>query len=184
MRPTSHLRPTPILSLALALTLAGCGGYSMSPAPRGPAPLAPQPVAPVASQTLPPPGLPGSLPGAPTDVAIADPNAPAVPGAAAPVAAAPKEVRKGDLSGGWTLASSGESCQLFMSLTTWSGGFRANTRGCASDELKSVGAWDLAGNDVVLKDASGSPVARLSATAATRFSGQTEVSKRGVQFFR
>ncbi|WP_181708228.1 protease inhibitor Inh/omp19 family protein [Chthonobacter rhizosphaerae] len=179
------MRWTPIVSVAVTLGLAGCGGYSLtSPsAPRGPAPLPAAPTAPVQSQILPPPMAgaplatdPNAVPAAPTDLAAA-PATQAAPAAAV-------EVRRPDLNGGWTLASGGESCQLFMSLTTWSGGYRANTRGCASDELKSVGAWDLTGRDVVLKDASGSPVARLTAVAPARFSGQTEVSKRGVQFFR
>lgn len=65
------------------------------------------------------------------------------------------------LIGGWTLASSaGETCQLSMNLTTWSGGYRASTRGCVSDELKAIGAWDVAGKEILLKDASGSVVAR------------------------
>lgn len=176
------MRRLSLSCVLLAAGLAGCAAPSFGPAPtRGPAPLAPQPVSPVASQTLPPVGAP-LLPGAtaPTDLAV---NTPAT-APAAPAAAAPSEVRKPDLAGGWTVASGGESCQLFMNLTSWSGGYRANTRGCASDELKSIGAWDLAGSEVVLKDASGSPVARLSATAPSRFSGQTEISKRGVQVYR
>lgn len=175
-----RLLPTCLL---LSVGLAGCGGTSMSPAPmRGPTPLAPQPVSPVAQQTLPPVTTPTPLD--PSTVALGDPTAPLPGEPTAPAAAAPQQVRLGDLNGGWTLASGGETCQLYTSLTTWSGGYRANTRGCASDELKSVGAWELAGNTVILKDASGSPVARLSPVAASRFSGQTEVSKRGVQFFR
>lgn len=176
------MRWTPFVSVVVVLGLSGCGSYSLSTpsAPRGPAPLPASPVSPVQSQTLPPPlagdplAPPAGTAEAPVDLAATTP----------PAAPSTTEVRRPELSGGWTLASAGESCQLFMSLTTWSGGYRANTRGCASDELKSVGAWDLSGQTVVLKDASGSPVARLSSTAPARFSGQTEVSKRGVQFYR
>lgn len=168
------MRMTPIVSVAIALTLTACG-TRFDPAPRQPAPLAAQPTGPVSAQPLPPPETdPTALEGS-VDVAAA-------PAVQDPSTAT--EVGKGDLSGGWTLASAGENCQLFMSLTTWTGGYRANTRGCTSAELQSVGAWDLNGKEILLKDASGSPVARLYASTTTRFSGQTVVSGRGVQVFR
>jgi len=161
---------------------------SFSPPPQRIVPLQPQPVNPVASQTLPPPVMP-TTPQTAIDPATGQPigamasAVPAVPATPTNVAAAP-EVRKADLIGGWTLASAGETCQLSMNLTTWSGGYRASTRGCLSDELKAIGAWDVAGKEVQLKDASGSVVARLYAAAPNRFSGQTDIGKRGVQFFR
>lgn len=168
------MRAFTLAGTVLAFGLAGCGTSYVSQ-PTIP-PLAPQPTSPVAAQPLPPPtDMPPVTP-APTDVAAAQPTAPD------PTTAT--EVRKADMIGGWKLASGGETCQLFMTLTTWTGGYRGNTRGCASDELKSVGAWDLNGKEIVLKDASGSPIARLYASSNTRFSGQTEVSKRGVQVFR
>ncbi|WP_237155268.1 AprI/Inh family metalloprotease inhibitor [Oryzibacter oryziterrae] len=166
-----------VLSLVPAVLMAACGTYSAPPPMIQPLPAAP--TSPVASQTLPPPIT------MPTDqMAAADAATGAGAAAAMPSAATATEVRKTDLIGGWTLASAGETCQLSMNLTTWTGGYRASTRGCASDELKSIGAWDLNGKEVLLKDASGAVVARLLASAPTRFSGQTDVSKRGVQFFR
>jgi hypothetical protein len=175
----SAVRPL-ALALGMSTLLAACGTMGASQ-PQGLPSLQPQPVSPVSSSQLPPltpaPGLPGQpLPGS-TEVA-------GLPPAATPGAAPAGPVGRADLSGAWTLASAGENCQLVMSLTSWTGGQRASTRGCSSDELRSVGAWDLEGNDVVLKDASGSQVARLSATADQRFSGQTSASGRGVQFFR
>ena len=171
------MRMTPFVSLAIVLTLTACSS-SRFDTRSGPAPLSPQPTGRVSAQPLPPPVTPDAAAlEAPTEVAVAE--APAVQDPATAT-----EVRKADLSGGWTIASAGENCQLFMNLTTWTGGYRANTRGCTSDELKSVGAWDLNGKEVVLKDASGSPVARLYASSTTRFSGQTVVSSRGVQVFR
>ncbi|MBS1167018.1 MAG: protease inhibitor Inh [Proteobacteria bacterium] len=162
-------------SVVSVLALAACSSYA--PPPPRIVPLAPQPVNPVMSQALPAPVAP-TMSQPTTDMAMAQPTGPAVaPGVAA-------DVRKADLIGGWTLASAGETCQLSMNLTTWSGGFRASTRGCVSDELKSIGAWDVAGKEILLKDASGSVVARLYAAAPNRYSGQTDVSKRGVQFFR
>lgn len=159
-------------SVLSALALAACASYAPPP-PQRIVPLAPQPVNPVASQALPPPVTPGASQPS-TDMAMVQPANPA---------AAP-EIRKPDLVGGWTLASAGETCQLSLSSTNWTGGLRASTRGCASDELKSINAWDLADKAVLLKDASGSVVARLYGSGPTRFSGQTDVSKRGVQFFR
>jgi hypothetical protein len=171
------MRLHPLAGLALAVTLAGCGGGSYYSSSSGPTPLAPQPIGPVSQQPLPPP-----LPTAPTDqAALSAPVTPETPAVPDPSAAV--EIRKPDLSGGWTIASGGESCQLFMSLTTWSGGYRANTRGCASDELKGVGAWDLNGKEIVLKDANGATVATLLASTPTRFSGAS-TSGRGVQVYR
>ncbi|BBE73616.1 protease inhibitor Inh/omp19 family protein [Oharaeibacter diazotrophicus] len=174
------MRLAPLAStLAVAVLVAACGRFGGSePVRGGVAPLQPQPIAPVAAQPLPPPVVAPVTPvaPAPVDTAALTPNE--------PTAATAVEIRKPDLSGGWKLASAGENCQLFMNLTSWTGGYRANTRGCASDELKSIGAWDLDGKQVVLKDASGSVVATLYASAATRFSGQTAISKRGIQVFR
>jgi hypothetical protein len=169
------MRIIAVASVLSALALAACASYA--PPPPRIVPLAPQPVNPVASQALPPPGGMTTVPGASqptTDMAMVQPANPA---------AAP-EIRKPDLVGGWTLASAGETCQLSLSSTNWTGGLRASTRGCVSDELKSINAWDLADKAVLLKDASGSVVARLYGSGPTRFSGQTDVSKRGVQFFR
>lgn len=61
----------------------------------------------------------------------------------------------------------------FMTLTSWSGGYRANTRGCTSPVLSGISAWDLTGNQVVLKDGSGQIVAQLYSSAPGKFNGQT-----------
>ncbi len=83
------------------------------------------------------------------------------------------EVGRSDMAGGWKIASGADNCMAFMALTTWTGGYRANTRGCATPELSGVAAWDLKGKQVVLKDGSGGVVAQLYATSAEQFSGQT-----------
>nr|WP_280114425.1 protease inhibitor Inh/omp19 family protein [Roseibium hamelinense] len=85
--------------------------------------------------------------------------------------------------GGWKLASGGDNCMAFMTLTTWSGGYRANTRGCATPALSSISAWDLTGKQVVLKDGNGAPVAQLYATSAQQFNGQTSAGS-AVSLFR
>lgn len=171
-----------ILAIGAAVALAGCGRLGLNdfgsephyePVAQGPR-LAPGPVQPlppvpaqpsVATSDLPPPGT--------------DPNAAPAPGtaaattmAAAPAAASPP-VGRTDLLGGWKLASGGDNCQLFMTLTTWSGGYRATSRGCSSPQLQKISAWDLSGRQVSLKGADGSTVATLAGAGAERFQGQT-----------
>ena len=84
------------------------------------------------------------------------------------------EVGRTDLLGGWTISAGGDSCQLFMTLTSWTGGYRASTRGCTNTTLKAISAWNLEGKDVVLAGAGGAPVARLQPAGNARYSGQTE----------
>src|SRR5664279_3054016 len=67
-----------------------------------------------------------------------------------------------DLLGGWTITSGTDSCQLFMTLTSWTGGYRASTRGCTTELLKSISAWNLSGSDVILAGQAGTPVAKLA----------------------
>jgi hypothetical protein len=84
------------------------------------------------------------------------------------------ELGRTDLLGGWTINAAGESCQLFMTLTTWSGGYRASTRGCTNAALQGVSAWNLESGQVQLFNDSGATIARLYASSKTQFSGQTE----------
>lgn len=77
--------------------------------------------------------------------------------------------------GQWRVASGGDSCQLNIALTSWEGGYRASTRGCYSPELTNVGAWNIEGDLVVLKDNEGNPVARLAKSGSSRFDGRLEL---------
>lgn len=88
-----------------------------------------------------------------------------------------------DLLGGWTVTADGDRCQLFMSLTTWSGGYRATTKGCGSTSLQVISAWNLTGQQVALYDSGGAQVALLYASTKTRFEGQTEKGA-GISVFR
>lgn len=154
--------------VALAAALCGCGSIGaigLPPMGRNQPPPTDQ------AGGLPPPLVQGSdvvtsepLPN-PGDTTIAE--APATP------APASGPIGRTDLLGGWTIASSGDSCQLFMTLTSWTGGYRASTRGCNSDVLKSISAWNLEGKQVVLAGQGGSPVARLQSAGGARFDGQT-----------
>ena len=152
---------------SIALLAGGCSlpfGRDSNPPQRittSPQIMTSVPVGQVTSTPLPPP--PGSTyPG--MDMASADPSA----GAAGSV-----EVSRPDLAGGWTIASGGDSCQLSMALTTWSGGYRASTRGCTNPALQKVSAWNLEGRQIMLLDDSGGTVARLYASTKTQFNGTT-----------
>jgi len=171
------------LPAAFALTLCGCGSIGAIGVPPG-----------GQSASAPPQQIAGGLPPAgtypnqpPGGAVIVEPLPPAGGTTAvavaptAPVAAGP--VGRTDLLGGWTIASSGDSCQLFMTLTSWTGGYRASTRGCASAELKSISAWNLNGSQVVLAGQGGSPVATLQSAGGTRFDGQTSAGGP-VSFYR
>jgi hypothetical protein len=177
-----------VVPIALTVALAGCGSFGAIGLPwkrntvaEDQQPL-PPPTAPgaVESSSLPPPatdangaplpppadtGADASLqplaPPAGTTTAL---NAPSDAGVAGTVA-------RTDLLGGWTISSGTDSCQLFMTLTSWTGGFRASTRGCTSTLLKGVSAWNLNGTNVVLAGQGGAPLATLTSSGNNRFDG-------------
>lgn len=152
--------------------------------PNAPAPLATLPAQqagqagsapfdPAAAAAAAPPPVQTQVPQAQTQqLGQAAPTAPAVQ----PVqpAAPAVQLSRADMLGAWQLASASDNCQLFMTLTTWTGGYRATTKGCTSVELANITAWDLANNQVVLVGATGSQVASLTPAGGNRFSGQTK----------
>ena len=69
-----------------------------------------------------------------------------------------------------------------MTLTTWTGGYRASTRGCNSTLLKSISAWSLQGSQVVLAGQGGAAVAQLTTSGSNRFEGQA--SGQPISFYR
>ena len=145
-----------VLVFGLVVLVAGCQRFSGGRNYAEPLPATP--TTPVGSDTLAP--LDPNAP--PLGSTITDPNASATDLASNPVSAPAnaQDVGRTDLLGGWKLASAGDNCMAFMTLTTWSGGYRANTRGCASPVLSGISAWDLQGKQVVLKDGSGLIVAQ------------------------
>ncbi|GAB2186184.1 protease inhibitor Inh/omp19 family protein [Roseibium sp. LAB1] len=156
-----------VLIVGLVVLAAGCqrlsGGRNYAE------PLPATPTTPVGSGQLAP--LDPNAPGGGLNDPTAQPNDLASNPVAAPADA--KEVGRTDLLGGWKITSAGDNCMAFMTLTTWSGGYRANTRGCASPVLSGISAWDLSGNQVVLKDGTGLIVAQLYSSAPGQFNGQT-----------
>ncbi|WP_084175127.1 AprI/Inh family metalloprotease inhibitor [Afifella pfennigii] len=179
--PISARSLLPLVILAGALSACQSAYFGNAPQPAAPPqPLPAAPVGSVAQSELPPPGgQPGvaqNPTGMPGDPAVASQGAPGADGTQ--VASAPptggEPIGRTDLLGGWTVASGADRCQLFMSLTSWSGGYRASTRGCSSPALQNVSAWNISGNQVSLLDQSGATVARLYPSSKTQFNGQTE----------
>lgn len=164
------------LALIAASLVAGCGrigmgdfGGASAPPPARYEPLPAAPTKPVTQGDLQPlPPVPGQAPdaGAPPPPAVADAAPPPAPDKA-------PAVGRTEVLGGWKIASGTDSCQLFMTLTTWSGGYRANTRGCTSPQLQRISAWDLNGKQISLKGPDGAAVATLYGAGPERFSGQT-----------
>ncbi len=178
-----------IAPIGLAVGLAGCGAIGAIDLPwrheRPPAPIQSAAVAPVETTTLPPPG------GDDTQVAAAQPDDMESqplpqPSGSTTQAAAPASGGLGrtDLLGGWTITADGDSCQLFMTLTSWTGGYRASTRGCNSDLLKSISAWNLDAGQVVLAGQGGTPLAHLQSSGNNRFDGSAVANAAPVTFYR
>jgi len=162
-----------------AFLAAGCSMLSFGrdePQARAPEPLAAVPSGSVTGTVLPPPGQIDPM-GQPVVGAVTTPVDPTMQTASAtptPVTAAPGALGRTDLLGGWTISSAGDSCQLFMTLTTWAGGYRASTRGCASSALQTISAWNMDGGQVQLFNDAGTTIARLYPASKTLFNGQTE----------
>jgi Protease inhibitor Inh len=141
-------------------------------------PLPPMPAGPVVNQPLPDPnGMTNQNPDSPppppfdsqTDAGTEQPQQMAA------LPPAQETPTKEGVLGQWGLDGPGDSCQLFVTLTGWTGGYRASTRGCSSPDLTSVGAWNIEGDLVVLKDNDGNPVARLAKAGATQYNGRLDL---------
>jgi hypothetical protein len=172
----------PILGLAVAL--AGCGAVGAIDLFKR---REPQP--PLANQQLPPPVDTSQLPPLSDGSQIGGAQSydqplpqPGVVADATPPPAA--GIGRTDLLGGWTITSGADSCQLFMTLTSWTGGYRATTRGCNSDFLKSISAWNLNGSQVVLASMAGTPIAHLKSIGLNRFDGTQDTQGATVAFYR
>ncbi|KQY26017.1 protease inhibitor Inh/omp19 family protein [Rhizobium sp. Root482] len=163
-----------VAGLAVILALAGCQRTSMSDfsnSSYSPAPLQAQPVATVSSGQLAAPTNSAQFPAAPVSGTATVGGVQTA--AASPAAAASAlDVTKESMVGNWRVANAGSSCDMFLTLTNLGSGSRGGTRGCAG-ELTAMGSWEVAGKQVVLKDRSGNPLARLYKTADSRFDGST-----------
>lgn len=180
-----------LVPITLVIALAGCGSVGAIGLPwkrdrqvaQQPQPLPSTAAEPVQSSDLAP--IDNSMrDGIPSDSAENEPLGP--PSGSQTAMAAPaaggSALGRTDLLGGWTITSAGDSCQLFMTLTSWTGGYRASTRGCTSDILKSISAWNLQGSEVILAGQGGTPLARLASSGNNRFDGQA--GGQVVSFYR
>jgi hypothetical protein len=158
--------------LAVILSLAGCqrtsNDYGSSSLP----PLQAQPVSPVQSGTLPPPGVAdgSQFPAAPAS----NQSAALTPNASAPGNA--MDFTKEQLVGNWRVANGGSSCDMFLTLTNLGGGSRGGTRRCVGP-LTTMGAWDVANKQLLLKDRDGNVIGTLYKTAENQFSGSTSAGQ-------
>ena len=166
------------LGLAAAVMLAGCSqssrfnqGGTLPTRQNPPASLEPAPLTPVNETQL--------APAKPAETPVQEP-VPAAPETPKPVevakvdpAASAQPVTRQSMVGAWTVSSGGSSCQIFLALTKWSGGYRAAARGCSASAIKDVQAWDVKGKQVVLVNSSGSTAATLFRSGAQRFDGST-----------
>lgn len=155
--------------VVLCAFLAACNSGRLTYGRSAP-PLAAQPVDDVRAEPLQPP--PGTLvdaddAGQQTETDVASLQAPD----------SAVSVTPGELAGGWTLTSSGESCSLFTSQTTWTGGYRASTRGCTSPTLSSISAWKVNGQQIQLFDGEGKQIASLFGSSKTQYNGQTRTGQ-------
>lgn len=182
--------------MLMTVALSGCGAVGaigLHPfAKKGPetavAEVTPAPAGKIESNELPPaggagPATTGSTASSSGGLAMTDSTTGTPPSANGAPLGAGVEVSRTDLLGGWTLTNGTESCQLFMTLTSWTGGYRASTRGCTSEALKTISAWNVDGKQVVLAGAGGAPVAQLVASAQGRFEGQL-ASGSTISFYR
>lgn len=187
-------------AVAVMLTAAGCSPSvpSFSNTDRGPAPLMASPTPQVSQNQLPPPppppppqnqamagdmnndpanqdGTGQNANGGDTQVASLDPNA----GSSASSSSSPASsggggaLSRNKVLGAYKVTTAGGNCQIILSLTKWSGGYRAASRGCPGT-VADVSAWDVSGSNVVLRNASGSQVASLASTGDARYDGQTQ----------
>lgn len=164
--------------LMMALALAGCqrtASMGSVNTQQNITPLEAQPIGTVSSSQLPDPttDTTSQFPDKPvTDTAMATGTG---TGDAAAAASA-LDVKKESMVGNWRVASGASSCDMFLTLTNLGSGSRGGTRGCAG-ELTTMGSWEVAGKQVVLKDRNGNPIARLYKTAETRFDGSTNAGQ-------
>ena len=189
------------LAMGLCGVLAACQTSALSPQLAQPAPLRPAPIAPVASSTLSPVGaapasgataLNASQSGVPVGGQSQDLQAiPTLPKSSAgvtrvqTVSVSPTiNFGRNAVLGAWNVSTNADSCALNLSLTTWTGGFRASTRKCSTDQLIGIGAWNVAGKQLSLFNKTGGLIARLVASGDNRFDGTTEADGASISVFR
>lgn len=162
------MKATYLVTFAVvAIALGGCQRTSIGTMDTSPRPLTPAPVGGVETTQLPPPSTPepGQFPDAPAAPAQTAP-------ASAELAANAQPVTREALIGRWSANAGGGRCDIFLSLTKWTGGYRAASRGCAGPAA-AISAWNVQGNQVILSDSNGNRVASLYQSGNERYDGST-----------
>lgn len=169
------------VALAALLVAAGCSRSMPTMATSGPSmqsapsPLTPAPAGQVASNQLPPPPPPpppsaSDMNGSGTDTASAGQDASG--GTQVASLGSGQPLTRGEVLGAYRVTTTGGNCQIILSLTQWTGGYRAASRGCPGT-VADVSAWDVSGSQVVLKDSGGTTVANLNSAGGARYEGTT-----------
>lgn len=153
-----------LIALSSVIAIAGCSRTGGGPQFGQPSPLAPAPVGSVQSNQLTPAGQTG-FPEAPTTEGPSQQEL-------QQVAATAPEVSRESMVGGWTMSSGGNTCSVFLSLTPWTGGYRAAQRQC-TEQAALIASWDVEGKRVLLSDSDGNQYAVFFKTGDTQFSGTT-----------
>jgi hypothetical protein len=159
-----------LLALTLAaLAASGCQSSRMSSLDTQPAPLPPAPAGQVTSGQLPPPAAPGTANAAQFPTAPGGTQVAALP---APDANAP-DLTAGSVAGVWNASVAGQNCRVATPQTKFGQGFRAGPLRCPAP-IDGVKSWNVAGKQLTLYDENGGTLARLYASGAGKFDGQTE----------
>ena len=188
-------------ALGLSGALAACQTTAVSPQLAQPAPLKPAPIAPVSATSLSPVGAASAAGTSAVNAAQSG-----IPAAGQPqdlqaiptlsrskagvsrvqtVSVSPNiDFGRNAVLGAWNVSTNADSCALNLSLTTWTGGFRASTRKCSTEQLQTIGAWNVAGKQLTLFDRTGGVIARLVASGDNRFDGTTETGGASISVFR
>lgn len=157
------------VALVMALAVAGCSSTRVGPMDPGPAPLPAAPGGVVENKPLPPPAAPDDFPKAPekpggTDVASLPPTTGPAPDA--------PDVTVGSIAGVWSVSVGGASCRVATPQTRFGAGYRAGPLKCPAP-ADGIRSWNVSGKQLTFYDDSGSPIANLYASGASRFDGQT-----------
>ncbi|MEM6464147.1 MAG: AprI/Inh family metalloprotease inhibitor [Pseudomonadota bacterium] len=161
-------RSIALLALSVLVVAAGCSRTGFTPRTGQPSPLAPAPVGNVQSNELTPAGQ-TDFPDAPTTQGPSEQEL-------QQVAANAPDVTLDSLVGRWTISTGGNSCDVFLALTQWTGGYRAASRGC-TDQAALISAWNVEGKQVLLSDTSGNQFATLFKSGDQRFDGVTSLGQ-------
>ena len=89
-----------------------------------------------------------------------------------------------DLLGGWTITSGANSCQLFMTLTSWTGRLSGNHPRLQQRLPEVDFRLEPERQQVILASMAGSAIAHLKSAGLNRFDGTQDTQGGTVSFYR